>query len=192
MKVSGAQQIFRYVFILAKDSPPPPSPQLFSCNSQITVDNLSEKSALTALYYVNIILFKGMEFSHEKLTTIRTRKGRLLHDDARPHNAKATVSYLLEQNVQVLTHKSYNSDLASCNFQHFSMLKQWLAGQKFSWIKDLLKALISELVALPHPSIEIWLRWMKLCVEREGEYFEGMWKYQVDMTIPDVLQFSCY
>ncbi|GFS10290.1 transposase [Elysia marginata] len=66
-----------------------------------------------------------------------------------PHKARATTPSLRELGIQVLPHPAYSPDLAPCDFWLFLILKDRLAGRKFDHIKDLAKAVNSELRTIP-------------------------------------------
>ena len=53
------------------------------------------------------------------------------------NKARATTSYLEEQQVQVLPHPAYSPDLAPCDFWLFPTIKSRLAGRKFLRVQDL-------------------------------------------------------
>ena len=61
------------------------------------------------------------------------------------------VSYREEQTFYILTHTLYSPDSAVCDIEHISILMKRPAGQKFSWLQYLSKAVISEFRTLsPH------------------------------------------
>jgi histone-lysine N-methyltransferase SETMAR len=71
----------------------------------------------------------------------------LLHDNARPHTARATIDALGTMKFEVLSHPPYSSDLAPGDFQFCPRLKRDRKGTHFtsddevkqavtSWIKQ--------------------------------------------------------
>jgi histone-lysine N-methyltransferase SETMAR len=71
----------------------------------------------------------------------------LLHDNARPHTARATIEALETLKFEVLSHLAYSPDLAPSDFHFFPHLKRDLNGTHFtsddevkqavaSWIKQ--------------------------------------------------------
>jgi transposase len=71
----------------------------------------------------------------------------LLHDNARPHTACATIDALDTLKFEVLSHPPYSPDLAPSDFHFFPHLKRDLKGAHFtsddevkqavtSWIKQ--------------------------------------------------------
>jgi len=56
----------------------------------------------------------------------------LLHDNARPHNARATIEALETLKFEVLSHPPYSTDLAPSDFHFFPHLKRDLKGTHFT------------------------------------------------------------
>ena len=111
--------------------------------------------------------------------TVGTSKVPLLHDDSSAHKAKVAVTFLKEQNVKILAHSPYSPDLAPCDGWLFLLVKEKLAGRKFSRIQDLGNTAVnSELHALsPFDELNAFeprRRRLELCVRSGKEYFEGM------------------
>jgi len=99
----------------------------------------------------------------------------LLHDNARPHTARATIDALETLKFEVLSHAPYSPDLAPSDFHFFPHLKRDLKGTRFtsddevkqavtSWIKQRTELFIDGMRKLV-------LRWEK-CIERQGDYVE--------------------
>ena len=84
----------------------------------------------------------------------------------------------MEQNVQVLHHPSYGPDSAPCDVWLLPLIKEKWAGWKFPRIKDLAKAVNSQLRVLSpsddQNAFESWRRRPELCVRSGGEQFEGL------------------
>jgi hypothetical protein len=55
----------------------------------------------------------------------------LLHDNARPHTAAATVNTTQKVKFEIMNHPSYSPDHAPSNCHVFGMLKEALNGQRF-------------------------------------------------------------
>ena len=111
--------------------------------------------------------------------TVGTSKVHLLHDVSSAHKAKVAVTFLKEQNVKILAHSPYSPDLAPWDGWLFLLVKEKLAGRKFSRIQDLGNTAVnSELHALcpldDQNAFEPWRRRLELCVRSGKEYFEGM------------------
>ena len=71
---------------------------------------------------------------------------QLLHDNARPHTARATIDAMETLKFEFLSHPPYSPDLAPSDFQFFPHLKRDLKGthctsddevkQAVMWIKQ--------------------------------------------------------
>jgi histone-lysine N-methyltransferase SETMAR len=60
----------------------------------------------------------------------------LLHDNARPHTALATVNHIATFGWERLNHASYSPDLAPSDFHFFLTLKRTLEGRSFTTNED--------------------------------------------------------
>jgi histone-lysine N-methyltransferase SETMAR len=58
----------------------------------------------------------------------------LLHDNARPHTARATIEVLETLRFEVLSHLPYSPELAPSDFHSFRHLKRDLKGTPFTFI----------------------------------------------------------
>ena len=108
----------------------------------------------------------------------RSRSRLLLrHDNVGQHKAKLTVTYLEENNINLLRHPPYSLDLASCDFWLFPKIKANISGRPFQRIQYLTKAVNLELRTIPmseyHSCFQKWRMRMERCVEVHGKYFEG-------------------
>jgi transposase len=77
----------------------------------------------------------------------------------------------------VLEHPPYSPDLAPCDFYLFPKIKSVLKGTHFLSVEDV-KAITTEILnSLSDNGLQIcferWLHRMQLCVNSEGNYFEG-------------------
>ena len=77
-----------------------------------------------------------------------------------------------------IMHKIVFFNLAPCDFWLFPKLKELLAGNKYTRVQDLSKAVNSELRGIPkeeyRAAFDKWRRRLQLCIQRGGEYFEGL------------------
>jgi len=67
----------------------------------------------------------------QKQQGLLTLEVRLLHDNARPHTATATVSTIEELQFECIPHPPYSPNLTSPDFHVFSTLKDALSGTQF-------------------------------------------------------------
>jgi transposase len=99
----------------------------------------------------------------------------LLHDNARPHTARATIDVLEMLKFEVLSHPPYSPDLAPSVVHFVPHLKRDLKGTNFtsdevkqavtSWIKERTPAFFIDGMH------KLVLHWEK-CIERQGDYVE--------------------
>jgi transposase len=100
----------------------------------------------------------------------------LLHDNGRPHTARATIDALETLKFEVLSDPPYSPDLAPSDFHFFPHLKKDLKGTHFtsddevkqavtSWIKQRTPEFFADGVR------KLVLGWEK-CIEGQGDYVE--------------------
>jgi len=100
----------------------------------------------------------------------------LLHDNARPHTARAMIEALETLKFEVLSHLLYSPDLAPSNFHFFPHLKRDLKGTHFT-SDDEVKQAVMLWIKQRTPEFfidgmrKLVLRWEK-CIERQGDYVE--------------------
>ncbi|GFS17167.1 transposase [Elysia marginata] len=108
------------------------------------------------------VLSQAKSAINERRPKVSTSRTLLLHDNAGPHEARATTQSLQDLGIQVLPHPTYTPDLAPCDFWLFPILKDRLVRRKFDRIQDLAKAVNSELSAI-----------------QEEDYQGVFWKWQI-------------
>jgi transposase len=95
----------------------------------------------------------------------------LLHDNARPHTASATIDVLETLKSEVLSHPPYSPDLAPSDFYFFPHLK----GTHFTSDDEVKQAVTWIKQRTPEFFIDgirkLVLCWEK-CIERQGDYVE--------------------
>ena len=124
----------------------------------------------------SIVYCEQLQRVNEKLLEIRPgiRQIRYLHDNARPHVAKATREKLLELGWEVLVHPPYSPDMAPTDYHLFNSLSNFLRGRQFAdetEVSDLLNSFFASkpqdfysrgILSLPD-------RWQRI-VQNEGDY----------------------
>jgi histone-lysine N-methyltransferase SETMAR len=105
-----------------------------------------------------------------------TRGVTLLHDNARPHTARATQQLLQSFNWEVLDHPAHSPDLAPSDVHLFLHLKKHLAGQKFHEDEEVknevtawLRAQVAEFYDIVIPNL---VPRLTKCLDRGGDYVE--------------------
>jgi len=103
-----------------------------------------------------------------------TSRVLLLHDNARPHTARATNDALETLKFEVLSHLPYSPDLAPSDFHFFPHLKRDLKGIHFT-SDDEVKQAVTLWIKQRTPEFfidgmcKLVLRWEK-CIEQHGDY----------------------
>ncbi|CAG8579997.1 7034_t:CDS:1 [Ambispora leptoticha] len=102
----------------------------------------------------------------------------LHHNNATAHKARIVTEYLHNEQVELLLHSPYSSDLAPCNFFLFSQIKKELKGKRFDKIKNLARAVQAVVEGISKEnyenSFQSWQNRLECCIKFNGEYFEGM------------------
>ncbi len=129
-------------------------------------------------YYINHVLPKIFENFKKIIKRKMVRHLILHHDNAVPHKTNIVNEYLSENKVKILFHPSYSSDLAPCNFFLFSKIKKELGKRSFSSIENLVYAIQAITDGITNDkyqnSFQKWKRRLKLCINVNRKYFEGM------------------
>jgi transposase len=100
----------------------------------------------------------------------------LLHDNARPHTAPATIEALKTLKFEVLSHPPYSPDLAPSDFHFFPHLKRDLKGTRFTSDDEVKQSMMSWIKQrTPEFFIDgmrkLVLSWEK-CIEQQDDYVE--------------------
>ncbi|KAG7170299.1 Mariner Mos1 transposase-like 5 [Homarus americanus] len=93
------------------------------------------------------------------------------------HNALSVKQFLANKNITVLEHPPYLLDLTPCDFYLFPKIKSIIKGTNFVSVQEV-KANTTELLnSLTEHDLrnyfELWQHCMQLCVNSEGNYFDG-------------------
>ena len=96
----------------------------FSKSGHVASIPLLERKTVTSEWYTNTCLPQVFESWSKRRPRTGTRGLLLHHDNASAHTAAATLDYLQENNVQLVTHPPYSPDLAPCDFFLFPQIKK--------------------------------------------------------------------
>jgi len=127
-------------------------------------------------YYIEVLtkLYEGVRRKRQELW----RNSWILHQDKAPvHNALSVKQFLANKNITVIEHPPYSSDLAPCDFYNFPKITSVLKETHFVSVENV-KAKTAEIlkILIEHDlrnCFEPWQHCMQLCVNSEGNYFEG-------------------
>ncbi|CAH1995632.1 unnamed protein product [Acanthoscelides obtectus] len=112
---------------------------------------LNEQRTVTANWYTTICLPKVVN----ELRKMNPERRIILHqDNASSHTAQKTKQYLTEENVELLDHPPYSSDLSPNDFFTFPKIKNRLRANE--WNK----------------CFENWFERMPMCINLHGEYYK--------------------
>ena len=99
----------------------------FNTQGPVVVDIMPDKATITATYYTTSVLPKVLLHNQ---STARTRI-QLHHDNAAPHIALNTQTYLDDNGIRLMEHPLYSPDLARAISDSFQKLNQPVLGSLF-------------------------------------------------------------
>jgi histone-lysine N-methyltransferase SETMAR len=104
------------------------------------------------------------------------RKVVLHFDNASPHSASATASFLSSHRMKRAPHPPFSPDLAPSDFYLFGKVKTALNGAEFEDEQELLDGVMGILNGITRDELESvfeeWLARLDECVQRGGDYVE--------------------
>ena len=147
----------------------------FNIQGTVIAEWVSSGQTVNQQYYIEV-LTKLRESVRRKRPELG-RNGWILHQDNAPaHNALSVKQFLANKNITVLEHPPYSPDLTPCDFHLFPKIKSVLKGTHF--VSADVKETTAENLNSPtehelRNCFEDWHHRMQLCVNSEGNYFEG-------------------
>ena len=144
--------------------------ELIEENPRITVEEMMDTLNLTTGSMDRIL--------HSHLNVRKRCAHWVPHRLTEEHTAAATLDYLQENGVQLVTHPPYSSDLAPCDFFLFPTIKKELKGKPFETVEDA-RAFVENQISCTGNSewagaVDSWFRRMDKCIHANGEYFEHL------------------
>jgi [histone H3]-lysine36 N-dimethyltransferase SETMAR len=139
---------------------------------------LVERKTVNAQWYTEVCLPKVFDKLQEERPSAGLRGILLHHDNAPAHTAAATLNFLHDSGVQLVTHPPYSPDLAPCDFFLFPKAKQQLRGKRYESANAAVAALNDVLSDMPKKAFQDcfdkWFARMHMCICAMGEYFEKL------------------
>ena len=100
----------------------------------------------------------------------------LQHDIARPHTSRQTQDALRQLELTTLPHPAYSPDHIPFDYHLFPRLKKYLKGHHYDndeeVIADVRRWCRGQSVEFFTDGVRQLVKRWKLCVERDGDYFE--------------------
>ena len=133
---------------------------------------LEDRKTVTADWYVDHCLPEYLQAWCKRRPKMRARGLLLHHDNASADTAAVTLDFLDANDVQLVTHPPYSSDLAPCDWFLFPSVEWQPKGKQFQNAKDaraFIKDIILDIPQSTWPgAIDSWFERMVKCVETEG------------------------
>ena len=127
-------------------------------------------------YYIEVLTKLRERVRRKRLEL--WRNGWILHQDNAPaHNALSVKQFLATKNITVLEHPPDSPDLTPCDFCLFPKIKSVLKGTNFVSVESVKAKTAEVLNSLTERELrncfEQWQHRLQLCVNSEGNCFEG-------------------
>jgi histone-lysine N-methyltransferase SETMAR len=141
------------------------------------IDVLPNGSKFNAKYYTNKILSRVSEWRQEQRGGVARRL--IVHaDNARPHTAAISTSFLDENGMMKAHHPPYSPDLAPSDFYLFGYIKRNLSGTSFDEGEELLSAIVDILDSLETATLNrvflVWMERLRRCLDINGDSVESV------------------
>jgi histone-lysine N-methyltransferase SETMAR len=147
----------------------------WDCKGILLVDVTEHGTTVNAAAYCET-LKKLKDAIRRKRPGLLSKGVLLLHDNARPHSAKATQELLQQFQWTILQHPAYSPDLAPSDYHLFPALKQYLSSQRFESDDDVTTAvkqwLCRQGTDFYHEGIEKLVVRYDKCLNLFGDYVE--------------------
>jgi histone-lysine N-methyltransferase SETMAR len=142
-------------------------------NGPILEHYMSKGTTITRSSYCDLLVNHLKPAIRSKHRGLLTTGVLLLHDNAWPHTAHATVAKIKDLHFQCLPHPPYSPDLEPSDFHVFGALEGELSGRKFR-SDEVQEAVHNWLCKQPKDFFlksDLVKRWNK-CIESNGNYVE--------------------
>ena len=104
----------------------------WDCRGSLVLDFMPRGAIINADRYCSTLSLLRAAIRKKRRRILDVDNVIILHDNARPHVANKTANKLRKFHWELLEHPPYSPDLAPSDFNLFSLLKKFLAGQRFT------------------------------------------------------------
>ena len=122
---------------------------IFAKSCHIGTVPFLERKTVNSEWYINTCLPKVFEAWSARCPRTGTRHLLLHPDNASAHTAAATLDFLQENQVQLVTHPPYSPDLAPCNYSLFPPVKEDLKGKTLETAQDTRVSVEGQISGIP-------------------------------------------
>jgi len=148
----------------------------FDIQGTVMAEWVPSSQTVNQQYYIEVMT-KLCEHVRRKQPELCRNRWILHQGNAPAHNTLSVKQFLANKNTTVLQHPPYSPDLTPCNFHLFPKIKSVLKGTHFVSAENMKAKMMEILNSLTEHDLrncfEHWQHRMQLCVNSEGNYFEG-------------------
>lgn len=148
----------------------------FKANGWVAVHALDKGQTLDRTYYIENCLQLVVKTLKKERPNSGMRGLKLLHDNAKPHVNSEVLTYLRDQEFQVMPHPPYSPDLAPCDYWLNDYIKCNLTEQKDE--DSLFEAVTKVLNNIPEEeyrkTFDKLVKRIRLFIKNKGDYFEHL------------------
>ena len=146
----------------------------FKSTGPVHLDCMPRGETISATYYINNCIRPVIRALQEQRPASGLTNMKIHHDNAKPHVAKMTFSYLETEGIRIIRHPPYSPDLAPCDFWLFDYIERNLSDQvDEKSLKREITKILAEITKEEYAmAFSKWLERMQLCINNKGDYFE--------------------
>jgi len=148
----------------------------FRSNGALMVHSMDSGEKMDRFYYINNCLKPVVKEIRKQRPITGTHAIKLLHDNARAHDAQKVQDYLKEEGINLMPHPPYSPDLSPSDYWLNDYIKRNLEDQTDA--KSLHRAVSKIVFSIPEKeykkTFERLIERMRLCIENNGNYFEHL------------------
>ena len=128
-----------------------------------------------AEYFQNEVLSDLTQLPYAISAKQNKKKFYVHFDNARPHKAKSTIQFCVENKFNIMPHPPYSPDLAPSDFFLFGYLKEKCKGCRFETVDELIE-FITEIFSEINSDVlwsvfNEWEQRLNRCIQVKGNYF---------------------